>query len=117
VSTNLFYGLEGWENLESSVEDAVEQIIDLSDSIEWPLEIIEFKHKDKPKPEHFLERILEWLDEEYADPEGNPTEGTPEMIAATKVILDKYIVWLCEETGNKITVTEEEAVEMHGGAK
>lgn len=48
-----------------------------------------------------LERVLEWLDEEYGDPDGSDnTEPTEEMIEAEKelhnAILRGYHSWACE---------------------
>jgi len=47
-----------------------------------------------------LERLIEDLDEEYSNPEGNGTVYTDKMKVAAKefvdVILDEYTSWACE---------------------
>lgn len=52
---------------------------------------------------YILDRVLESLDDEYGDPEGDNAEATPLMRKAEeqfiKVILREYQPWACEKTG------------------
>lgn len=55
-----------------------------------------------------LEYMIECLDEEYSDPEGDYSVPTPAMREAERVfiqaVLKEYKSWLCEPTGVKHTV-------------
>jgi hypothetical protein len=64
-----------------------------------------------------LERVLEQLDEEYGDPNGDGYEVTEAMKEAEQVflkaVLAQYRPWACEQTGKKITVNALEWVQEH----
>lgn len=51
--------------------------------------------------DRILDDILERLDEELSNPDGEPTEPTPKMRAAAEALVDAikadYVVWACEE--------------------
>lgn len=63
-----------------------------------------------PNPEHWrpLESLIEQLDEEYADPDGDGTRPTEAMLVAEKAfvaaVLADYTPWSCKPTGNTVTV-------------
>ncbi len=63
---------------------------------------------DEPDAKYVVERILEDIDEEYGDPDGDTPEITPKMLEASKelikVVMSEYECWACEE------VTEEEII-------
>ena len=130
--SDLWYGLDGWERLEETLEHAVDRAIgesidwesqecvaDVLGKVHWPIVVKEFKHCRKPSAEGILEMVLERLDEDLGDPEGDNTAPTPTMIGHVQAILDEYKVFMCEEAGREHTVTREEAIEMlrEGGAK
>ena len=65
-----------------------------------------------------LENVLEYLDEQYGDPDGTPDyAGAQEMQDAEKAFLDTvishYKPWACEQTGKSVTVNALEWVREH----
>lgn len=125
MNDDTFYGLDGWEQLEDSIEGAIERIVeenlelnecelDALGKIAWPIVLNVYRHMEKPSAASMLEDVLERLDELHADPAGDNTEPTPTMLAHMQAILDEYKVFMCEETGEKVTVTREQAVKMLG---
>jgi hypothetical protein len=52
-----------------------------------------------------LEHVLEYLDEEYGDSEGDPSKETDAMKEAERVFLEvvkkEYVVWACESVCKK----------------
>lgn len=121
------YGLSDDDRLSESPEDIVERVLDdacekagesfdvIADRIEWPIQIHVFRRKvisDKEKAwiaEDLLERLLERLDEEHSDPNGDNTEPTPPMSEAAKNFVESvvsgYFVWQCEPTGVVIPIS------------
>ena len=85
-------------------EEAIESILDDIGKLPEKIEICGFARMKLPEAESLatdvLERLLEGLDEDYGDPEGDYTNGTAEMKeAAVKFIatvLDEYVSWACE---------------------
>jgi hypothetical protein len=129
------YGLDGWEHLETDVDAVVERAIDdacekagesfgtIAARITWPLRIGVYHRMTLPEPERLatqiLDNLLDYLDEDYGDPEGNHiSKSTPAMqeaaLACAKVVRECYVSWACEPTGKVITVTQEEARAMCG---
>lgn len=119
-----FWGEIGDERLvHTSPDDAIESIIDSH----HPATIDEIGditvHEFAPvKPQlgsvhEPLETLLERLDEEYGDPEGDGCEPTAAMLAAQKAFVDavlaEYVPWACEPTGNKLTVNALEWAREH----
>lgn len=111
--TDILYGLRHQEELNDSVEDVVEyQLEGDTNSAE---EIIEFRRvavKDwGGMGGRVLERVLEELDEEYGDPNGDFPEPTKAMKEAAdtfmKVVLDEYVPWNCEPTGRRFNARGE----------
>lgn len=87
-----------------SVDEAVEEYLDAVPMYEWPetLTVRGFEPQAATYDgDTVLERMLEHLDEEYGDPDGDPTEPTEEMKAAADafvtVVLAGYRSWACEE--------------------
>lgn len=70
----------------------------------------EYKPMEPTLPFHCspLETILEVLDEEYGNPDGDSCEATQAMKDAEqaflKVVLAEYRPWACEQTGKKVEV-------------
>jgi hypothetical protein len=64
-----------------------------------------------------LDDLLERLDEEHADPEGDFTRPTPAMKEAEAAFLDvvrhEYKVWMCEPIGHEDVDVEEWIREEH----
>ncbi len=123
------YGLEHWEKLETTTEDVIERVLedygdpldDELDRINWPIVIqvykrMDVKHHADKIAELVLEVALERLDEEYSDPDQDGTKPTPMMLEAARafaeVVTEDYVTWACEPTGEKITVTLEQAKKM-----
>ena len=130
----LSYGLEDWEKLVDTPEDALErliddmsgygdQITDVLNRIEWPVEVLVYKPMDVTRyanriAERALDYALEMLDEEHSDPDGDATKPTQAMKEAAKAfaeaVVHGYVSWVCEPTGDKVTFALEQAREMFG---
>lgn len=126
------YGLVDDERLEVEAETIVERVIDdavetpgepfdaIAARIKWPIEVFVFKRMEIPSAESIgedaLERVLENLDEEHADPDGDQTKPSPAMEAAAlafgKAIVADYKSWACEQTREVITFSKEKALEL-----
>ena len=131
----IYYGLEYWERLVSEVEEVIETVFEencdkagetfeeIADRLSWPILVLKYTPRNvggeamaKKLGENALEIALEYLDEEYGDPEGDYSASTPAMKAAAQklgqVIVAEYQSWMCEPTGEVVKVTREEAKEM-----
>lgn len=131
---DIFYGLETDEQLMLSVEDVIKRTFDwvaLAErdgvsitapaEVKWPIRVLKFRRMDITRfipilAEKFAEDTLEMLDEEHGDPDGDPTKPSQRMKDAAlefaRVVVDEYIPWGCEPTGEVIEVTREMAKEM-----
>lgn len=127
------YGLEDAEQLEASVRDVVAGVIECNRAdnetwetaasrIKWPIEVHEHKRVvPSETPEKVadvaLQHVIEWFDEDYADPDGSYTEVTDKMKRAAtdfgKVFLEEYVPWAFEPTGKVIEVGKEEAWRLY----
>lgn len=134
--TEYFYGREGDEELSNSAIELLsellrEQVLEQTDSfdeaanrITWPVRIWEYKRKQLPPVKYladtFLEILLEWLDEEWGDPNEDPTDPTTKMKEAAFVLANaisqEYEVWACEPTGNYVDYTRAEVKDLLGNA-
>ena len=118
----LFYGLEDQERLNYDPE---ESIVDMFDCVsledvekyDFPISINVFEPIDYTlNAEDILESILENLDDNYGEPDGDYTKPTEKMkIAAetlARTIKEEYISWQCEKTGETIKYSKEEVMEI-----
>ena len=108
----ILYGIEGQEHLDCDLDDLIERLVEIGHN-EWPVEVLEFRRTDVKRHAKrlaylALDEMLEALDEEHMDPDGNPTEPTESMKAAARVfaqaVVAEYVSWNCEPTGNVIKV-------------
>jgi hypothetical protein len=85
-------------------------------NVDWPVELMVFRPMDVKRlaryvAERALEEVLEYLDEEHSNPDGDATEPTPAMKSAAdvfaKAITDEYVSWACEPTGEVAKWTRE----------
>lgn len=124
-----FYGLLDSETLQGSPDEVLEQwVIDsacdtfeeAASFVEWPMRVYVYKPMNHWRSrnalaEGYLERILEDLDEEFGDPEGDATEPTASMKRAALAFVDsvmkEYRPWNCEKTKEVVEITREEAEE------
>jgi len=124
MSDSIFWAIEDEEELaHTDLDDAVSEYLDgfMSpkmtqddwDAIPETVEVLGYKRMDPLSAgsvDHYgpLDHLLESLDEEYGDPNGDPTKRTPAMEAAAKEFLEKvlaeYEVWACELSGEKKTI-------------
>lgn len=120
----MLWGELGDESLRHhSPDDAIEEIIDGLHPAGFAeigqVTVHEFAPMKASVPSHWrpLESLLENLDEEYANPEGDGTKPTEAMLAAEKAfiaaVLAEYKPWMCEETGKTVTVNALEWVREH----
>jgi hypothetical protein len=87
----------------TELEEAIEAALDACDSLPATLELVAMRSRalsiSDLEPELILEQALEYLDEEYGDPEGERTEPTEAMRQAAKalceVVIRDYEVWTC----------------------
>jgi len=115
VKYEILYGFEDTERLYSEVEDLIEDYVESSmGDATWPVTVYEFGPMEKPSAKLLAERVVEWLDEELGDPDGDGTEVTDPMLAGMQALLDAYTPWACEKNGNSTTITKEQAEEMLG---
>jgi len=132
---DIYYGFEGDEQLSEDMESLIEQFFEdnceqvgegsaaIADRIAWPIVIGVYRRFDLAGEGHaipgrVLEEVLERLDEEYGDPDGDPFDATAKMWEAANAfacaVLDEYVPWMCEPTGEVIAVTRNEALEIVG---
>jgi len=104
----VFWGSPDNERLEYSDEDeAIEGILDnMNDPLPETITICGFARMEiSTLYLHPLEDCLDTLDEEYGDPEEEPTQSTETMKKAERVFLDiikmEYTPWMCEEVCRK----------------
>jgi hypothetical protein len=129
------YGLEYWEHFEESIRAAIERLLDEScdatevgieaqlDRVTWPVTVSVYRQMELPTPNWIAERILrgilEDLDQDHSDPDGNATEPTPNMksvaLALGEIIVNEYEVWACERTNETHTITRDQAKAILGG--
>ncbi len=119
-----FYGYDGQERL---VNDPAEVVIDLVTGKEdyqgFPIKVHVFRPMNaivdvEYYSTNITDRLLEDLDEEYGDPDGDYTQATDNMAAAAralaKVIKEEYQPWMCEPTGEVLEFSKEEALKIVG---
>ena len=129
---DILYGLDGWERLEFSFEDATERVLDdavgkigetfdeTAETIEWPVQILEYKRcfaggecKAKSIAKDVLDDTLERLDVEYMGDCDEVTEPTQDMedtaLAFGRIVALQYVSWTCEPNGKVIEYTREQA--------
>lgn len=89
---------------------------DIADTMQWPIKVYEYRRMTLEKDiiaEEVLEYVLDRLDSEYSDPNGDNTEPTELMKKAadnfSDIIAKEYIPWACEHTGRIIEVTRDQA--------
>jgi hypothetical protein len=124
MSDSIFWSVEDNEELShTDLEDAVEEYLDdfMSprmtqadwDAIPETVEVIGYKRMDPltvGSVDHYgpLDHLLESLDDEFGDPNGNPTDRTSAMEDAAEEfvgkVLAEYTVWACEPSGEKETI-------------
>lgn len=94
---------------DESIDDAVDYYVNqFAPEEKLPAEVVVYGFaQTKPKLSGVLEQALEWLDEEYANPEGESTQPTDAMREAERVfiaaVLKDYDCWACEVV-DKVTV-------------
>lgn len=115
------YGYKEQERLDTDIEDTVRRVIE-DGCTEFPIEINVFKNMNITEDvnvfaKNILENLLEDLDEEYSDPDGDYTVPSEEMkkasLAFAKVMVKEYHVWMCEPTGEVIKYSEDEALNIY----
>jgi hypothetical protein len=60
--------------------------------------------------EHALDELLEYLDDEYGDPDGGSEEPTDAMRAAAQAfaeaVVKDFVVWACDEVEQRVVDVE-----------
>ena len=97
----------------SDKEDVIEAILEDFDELPETIEVCGYARMNINLGGAYgpLERILESLDEEYGDPDGDGSEPTEAMKEAEKafmaVIAQEYEPWACEEIAREtVNVTD-----------
>jgi hypothetical protein len=130
MSKTLLYGLHDEEHLQfDDPDEVVARLIDdaaeaagepfdsIADRLTWPIKVVEYKPMALPPPEQLagrlIEKLFESLDDELADPDGDPTEPTEAVNAAAlalaRAVIADYDVWAHEPTGGVIEYSRERA--------
>ena len=99
------------ELLHGSIEDAIEDFLDAISIDEIPDQATFVGYSrmvvDPYRCDRSLDDLLEYLDEEYGNPDKRTTP-TPEMREAEREfvakVLSQYAVWQCEPNGEKETI-------------
>ena len=118
------WSLEDGDELHDDRDEMIEQFLDGLLAREWPRTVCVAKHRrvrplfDAKWATRCVEAQIEWLDEEFGDPEyaGAPivNEPTEAAIIAMKAALDiiaaGYTAWTCEPTGETEEVNVAEFV-------
>jgi hypothetical protein len=100
-----FWGEEGQERLsDSCIDDCIEYIVDMIEDLDVTIEAVAFSMmKVQVNLDSILADIVENLDEEYGDPDGDAHTPTQSMIDAAnqlaRVIEKDYAPWACEAIG------------------
>jgi len=118
----LFYGEEGREILFNNPEKVIMDVFDDPETIEnfkYPFIVYEFKPMEiELSAKWIVKEILEKLDDELGDPEGDYTQPTEAMIKSAEALVEtikkEYHVWMCEPTGNKIEYSQEDILKIKG---
>ena len=105
MSEELWYGVKGQERICETIDDLLDGFPEGT-----PVEVHVFRKCKVNRVETIafavLDRLLEDLDDDYGDPDGDLTEPTDGMKWAAKVFIDavlkEYVVWTCEPTGEVI---------------
>lgn len=104
-----YWSCEGSDYLEieqgDAISDYLEGILPGRPLADWPetVEVQGWRRCEMQMP-RVLEWVLEQLDADFADPDGEPTKPTPKMLEAEaafrKVVAREYgVPWRCEECG------------------
>ncbi len=121
-NVNTYWGTKDTERLvHDCADDAIEAIIgDLDDPIAEIGDVTVHEYKSESlnfSANQLLSEILERLDEDYGDPDGDLTQPTPAMLAAAQTFASAlrtdYFVWRCVTTGRTVTVNALEWVKQH----
>ena len=107
------------ETVDEAVEEHLEMVLYDRDPSDWPETVTARGFKRGVVTydgETVLERMLEHLDEEYSDPDGDDTKPTEGMKRAAdafvSAVLAEYTPWACEEC-ETVTVNVKEWVTEH----
>ena len=133
MNTERLYGWVDSEELLSDADEVVSRYIEdtadiglfdaWADRQKWPLKVTVYRRMD---PSHHanklaafvLEDLLNFLDEEYSDPDGSYTEPNDAMKGAADVfvstVLGQYKVWSCEPTNEVVEYTREMVWKLWG---
>ena len=121
----IYYGIDGQEQLDTDPYDTFGyEISNMSDDdikgMTYPFIVKVFTPMCiNIDTNDVLDMVLENLDENYGNPDGDATEATDAMKAKAeelvKVIKDEYVVWACEETGETIEYSKDDVLQVSGG--
>ena len=120
------YGEKEQERLDSDIKGVVERVFDFPEVVEnykYPFVVYEFKPREINiiDGKSVVEDILESLDYEYGDPDGDWTKPTEKMITAAeklmKVVTSEYFVYSCETTGKEWRFYKEDILRILGESK
>ncbi len=121
-----YYGYEGQERLVDDPADVVDNLVTgEEDYQDYPIKVHVFRPMEAiGSPTDYairiLEELLETLDDEYGDPDGDNTKPTKKMREASlelaKVMKEEYVSWMCEPTGEVLEFSKEDALKIVGDA-
>jgi hypothetical protein len=121
------YGRDEDETLRESPEDVLDRWIDdvacedfeqAASRVTWPMKVRVYRRANHWRERNgfaavFLERILDDLNEEFGDPDGDGTKPTDAMkraaLSFVDVVFKEFEPWACEPTMDFVMITREEA--------
>ena len=117
-----YYGEIGQERLDNDPEDVVVNMfcdLETVENYDYPFIVHVFEpQKITLDIDDILERVLENLDEEYGDPDGDYTKPTEKMKRSAgelvQTIKSEYTPFMCETTGEKIEYSQKNVLEIVG---
>ena len=123
---DVFYGIGDQEDLDISLHGCVSSYLDacsfddLKEGSEWHLTVMHYRRRKPtyPSSEDLVYDIMEYLDMEYGDPDGEcVSDVTDEMIEAARkfvdTVLEGYTSWACEPNGEWTTVDVRDWILKH----
>jgi hypothetical protein len=130
MNNTKYYGLPEWEILSSDKDEALERIFEdhrekvgegdeaVAERIEWPIILHVYELMKLPKAESIADKVLDNLYDdlngEFSIPEGNYEDPSALVkraaLSLAAAIRLTFKTWQCEPTGEKITITKEEAL-------
>ena len=119
MMNKIWYTVEDEEHGYDDLKEAINFFIEGQEDISYPISISVGKRMTLPiDGKSIIAEILENLDQEHSDPDGDYTKPTKEMLEASnklaEIIKSQYKSFWIEPTGEKMEISESEAMKIIG---